>query len=151
MGINQKMVYSYYALDILHQGHLEMLENCRTVAGPDGLLVVGILTDQAVMERKDRPILSFGQRVKIAHSLKGVDLVVTQNSYSPLANCELLMPDVLMESSSHKEEDIEMARSLLSTWGGDVIVIPYYPMESSTSIKHRIAGTADAHKVKQTG
>ena len=135
------LVYSYYVMDIYHDGHREMLENCRAVAGPEGLLVVGILTDHAVMERKRRPIQDFRQRVETARSLKMVDLVVAQTSYSPLPNCRALKPDVLMESTSHKEEDIAEARRVLSEWGGRVMVIPYWPAESSTRIKHRIAGT----------
>lgn len=53
------IVYSYYVLDIVHDGHLEMLENSKAIAGPDGKLIVGILTDEAVMEKKPRPVLPF--------------------------------------------------------------------------------------------
>ena len=47
-----KVVYSYYCLDIIHSGHLLMMKNCKALAGEDGTLVVGILTDEAVMEKK---------------------------------------------------------------------------------------------------
>lgn len=135
------IVYSYYVLDLYHEGHKEMLDNCRAMAGPDGKVIVGILTDQAVAERKPRPVQSFKQRVETARSLKMVDLVVAQTSYSPLPNCRDMRPDILMESTSHNEEDIAEARRVLSEWGGTVMVIPYWPEESSTRIKHRIAGT----------
>jgi glycerol-3-phosphate cytidylyltransferase-like family protein len=39
-------------LDIVHKGHLEMMKNSKAIAGDDGKLVVGILTDEAVMEKK---------------------------------------------------------------------------------------------------
>ena len=138
------MVYSYYVMDLLHKGHLEMLRNCRAIAGAEGKLVVGILTDQAVMERKPRPALPFEQRLEIARALKMVDLVVAQIDYSPLRNCVAMRPDVLMESSSHQDEDIIEARGVLAEWGGIVYVIPYYPLESSTRIKHRIADGPEA-------
>ena len=39
------IVYSYYVLDIIHKGHLEMLRNAKAIAGSDGRLIVGILKD----------------------------------------------------------------------------------------------------------
>ncbi len=59
-----KLVYSYYALDIVHKGHLEMMKNSKAIAGEDGKLIVGILTDEAIMEKKSRPIVSFNERVE---------------------------------------------------------------------------------------
>ena len=132
------IVYSYYVMDILHDGHLEMLKNSKSIAEPDGKLIVGILTDEAVMEMKVRPVLSFGQRLRIAQSIKFVDLAVAQTTYSPIPNVLAIRPDVLMESSSHTPEAIEEARRIMGSLSGRVIVIPYYPMESSTAIKVRI-------------
>jgi len=132
------IVYSYYVLDIIHDGHLEMLKNSKAIAGVDGKLIVGILTDEAVMEKKPRPVMPFDQRLRIAQSIKYVDLAVAQTTYSPLLNVLAIRPDVLMESSSHTPEAIEEARRVMGSLGGRVIVIPYYPMESSTAIKNRI-------------
>jgi len=135
------IVYSYYVLDIIHDGHIEMLRNSKTIAGEDGKLIVGILTDEAVMEKKPKPTLSFGQRLRIAQAIKYVDLAVAQTTYSPLPNVLAIRPDILMESSSHTPEAIEEARRIMGSLGGKVIVIPYYPMESSTAIKDRIKET----------
>ena len=132
------IVYSYYVMDIIHDGHLEMLRNSKAIAGEDGKLIVGILTDEAVMEKKPRPAISFGQRLRIAQSIKCVDLAVAQTTYSPIPNVLAIRPDVLMESSSHTPEAIEEARRIMGSLGGKVIVIPYYPLESSTAIKNRI-------------
>jgi cytidyltransferase-like protein len=132
------IVYSYYVLDIIHDGHIEMLRNSKAIAGVDGKLIVGILTDEAVMEKKPKPTLSFGQRLRIAQAIKYVDLAVAQTTYSPLPNVIAMRPDVLMESSSHTDEAIEEARRVMGAMGGRVVVIPYYPLESSTAIKDRI-------------
>ena len=136
------IVYSYYVLDILHDGHVEMLKNAKAVAGPDGLLIVGILTDEAVMQKKPKPILGFGQRLRIAQAIKYVDLAVAQETYSPLPNVSAIRPDVLMESGSHAPEDIEEARRVMGALGGQVIVVPYYPLESSTAVKGRACEAA---------
>jgi phosphoenolpyruvate phosphomutase / 2-hydroxyethylphosphonate cytidylyltransferase len=133
-----KIVYSYYVLDIVHKGHLHMMKNSKAMAGEDGKLVVGILTDEAVMEKKHKPILSFEERMDLASSIKYVDAVVAQSSYSPLDNVKDIRPDILMESSSHAEDDIEECRDYMESIGGRVIVIPYYPAQSSTNIKKTI-------------
>ena len=134
------IVYSYYVMDLIHDGHLEMLRNSKAIAGVDGKLIVGILTDEAVMEKKPKPAMSFGQRLRIAQAIKYVDLAVAQTTYSPLPNVIAMRPDVLMESSSHTAEAIEEARRVMGGIGGRVVVIPYYPLESSTAIKDRIKG-----------
>ena len=133
-----KIVYSYYVLDIVHRGHLKMMENAKAIAGKDGKLIVGILTDEAVMEKKSKPILSFDERFDLANALKYVDLVVAQDTYSPLPNVKKIKPDILMESSSHTEEAIKEAREVMESIGGKVIVIPYFPSQSSASIKNKI-------------
>ena len=133
-----KLVYSYYVLDIVHKGHLLMMKNSKAIAGEDGKLIVGILTDEAVMERKPRPIVSFEDRMNLASAIKYVDVVVAQETYSPLPNVMRIKPDVLMESTSHDEEAIEEAREVMESIGGRVIAIPYYPSESSTHIKNEI-------------
>jgi cytidyltransferase-like protein len=138
MKEQQKIVYSYYVLDIIHTGHILMLKNSKALAGKNGILIVGILTDEAVMERKPKPVLSFEQRIQIAESIKYVDIAVPQATYSPLPNVGAIRPDILMESASHRKEDIEQARKTVAAWGGKVITMPYYPETSSTQIKNAI-------------
>ena len=60
-----KIVYSYYVLDIVHKGHLIMMKYSKAMAGKDGKLIVGILTDEAVFEKKEHPILKFDERFEI--------------------------------------------------------------------------------------
>ena len=134
-----KIVYSYYVLDIVHTGHLLMMKNSKALAGKDGKLIVGILTDEAVMEKKPRPVLSFPERRELAASIKYVDIVVPQATYSPLPNALKIRPDILMESSSHGDAAIKEARKVMEKIGGRVMVLPYYPAQSSTNIKKAIS------------
>ena len=134
-----RIVYSYYVLDIVHRGHLKMMKNAKAVAGKDGISVVGILTKEAVLEKKPKkPILSFDERMNLAESIDCVDVVVTQDTYSPLPNLKSIQPNVCMESSSHSECDIQKVKKYMKSIGGKVIVIPYYPFRSSTEIKKEI-------------
>ena len=132
------IVYSYYVLDIVHTGHLLQMKNSKAIAGEDGKLIVGILTDEAVMEKKKRPILSFPERMELAAAIKYVDVVVPQETYSPLPNVMKIRPDILMESASHTDDAIEEARKTMQSFGGRLLVTPYYPGQSSTNIKKTI-------------
>ena len=134
------IVYSYFVLDIVHRGHLMMLKNSKAIAGPEGRLIVGIVSDEAVLEKKGKlPILNFSERLELAASIKYVDLVVGQKSYTPYENIKDIAPNVLMESESHSEAQIDKGRQIMSDLGGKVIVMPYFGDQSSTLIKSKIS------------
>jgi len=116
-----------------------MMKNSKAIAGKDGKLIVGILTDDAVMEKKPkRPILTFDERIDIARAIKYVDAAVPQETYSPIPNIKKIRPDILMESWSHSEREMEETRKVMESFGGRVIAMPYYPSQSSTNIKNKI-------------
>lgn len=133
-----KIVYSYYCLDVVHSGHILMMKNAKALAGKDGKLIVGILTNDAIMELKSKPTLSLRERMSIAEAIKYVDLVVAQDTYSPISNCKKIKPDILVESASHSKKDINKTEKILKPHGVKIITLPYYPLQSSTQIKKRI-------------
>ena len=134
------IVYSYFVLDIVHRGHLMMLKNAKAIAGPDGRLIVGIVSDEAVLAKKGKaPILDFSERLELANAIEFVDLVVGQQDYTPFKNVRNIVPNILMESESHDNAQIEEGRKLMDELGGRVIVLPYFQGQSSTSIKTKIA------------
>jgi len=122
-----KLVYSYFVLDIVHKGLLNMMKSAKSMAGKDGKLIVGILTDEAVMEKKPKPILSFDERFELASALIYPDIVIPQATYSPLPNLKKIKPDVLMESTSHDENEVEKAKKFMASIDGKVVVLPYFP------------------------
>lgn len=133
-----KIVYSYYVIDILHKGHISHMKNAKIIAGKDGISIVGILTDKAVMEKKERPIISFEERMDIAKIIKYNDIVVPQTTYSPIPNLLAIKPNIHLESTSHNKNDINKIIKVMKSIGGEVIIMPYYPSQSSTNIKQKI-------------
>ena len=134
------IVYSYFVLDIVHRGHLMMLKNAKAIAGLDGRLIVGIVSDEAVLAKKGKaPILDFSERLELANAIEFVDLVVGQQDYTPFENVRNIVPNILMESESHDDAQIEEGRKLMGELGGRVIVLPYFQGQSSTLIKTKIA------------
>jgi cytidyltransferase-like protein len=134
------IVYAYFVLDIVHRGHLMMLKNSKAIAGPEGRLIVGIVSDKAVLEKKGKvPVLDFSERLELANSIQYVDLVVGQKNYTPYENVKNIAPNILMESESHDEVQINKGRELMKELGGRVIVMPYFHNQSSTLIKSKIS------------
>ena len=119
--------YAYVVGDILHEGHLVALENAKSLCNK---LIVGVLTDEAVLEKKSKPIIGFQERLLIVKSLKFVDAAVIQDTYSPIKNVHIIKPDILFESDSHKQPGKNPY--------GKVQMMPYFTNQSSTKIKKAI-------------
>ena len=130
-----KIVYAYVVADLLHVGHVIALENAKSFGDK---LIVGVLTDEATMEKKPKPTLSFSERIRLVKALKCVDSVVPQETYSPHSNIKKIKPDIVMESDSHSEEELKETKKIIESFGGEVIVMPYYPEQSSSKIKENI-------------
>ena len=127
--------YAYVVADILHIGHLKHLQACKGLCDK---LIVGVLTDGATMEKKPKPVISFGERLEIIKNIKFVDAAIKQETYSPIDNLLRLRPDIHFESTSHAPEDIAKTESVMGQIGGRVIVMPYFAGQSSTDIKEKI-------------
>lgn len=129
------VVYTYVCGDILHIGHLLYLKNSKMLGD---FLIVGVLTDEAVMEKKDCPIVPFNERIELVKSLKVVDMAVPQYEYAPYKNIINLKPNILVESTSHDDNLIKNSKNCMEKIGGKVVVFSYYPSQSSTEIKNKI-------------
>lgn len=129
------VVYAYVVGDILHFGHLRHLLNAKALGDT---LIVGVLTDEAVMEKKPRPVIPFAERLALISALECVDLAVPQDTYSPHGNVKNVGADILVESTSHSDKLISHGKSLMESLGGRMVVLPYYQGQSSTKIKEEI-------------
>lgn len=127
------LVYTYICGDILHKGHIEYLRNAKALGDK---LIVGVLTDEAVMEKKSAPVIDFDERFDLVRALKFVDGVVSQETYCPLGNVLDLRPDILVESVSH--DHVTDPQFLKELGKIRMVIFPYYPDRSSSKIKKRI-------------
>jgi cytidyltransferase-like protein len=134
----QIIVYAYVCGDPLHVGHLLHLKNCYAMGNK---LIIGVLTDSAIRERKPSPKYPFEERIKAIELLRIINgwkmEVVPQETYSPLPNVKRLKPNILAESTSHRSEDIKEAKKVMAKIGGEVKILPYYEEQSSTRIKEK--------------
>ena len=128
------LVYAYVVADLLHCGHLEALRNAKALGDR---LIVGVLTDEAVCEKKPMPIVPFKERFDLVRALDMVDAVVAQHEYNPLKNVLKMDIDILAESDSHEHVTHDWKRHL-KTKGVRVVTYPYFPGHSSTAIKEKV-------------
>ncbi len=133
--MEERIVYAYVVADLLHVGHVHALENAKSFGDK---LIVGVLTDKAVMEKKPKPIITFHERLKLIKALRCVDCAVAQDTYSPIKNIKTIKPDVLMESDSHSDEDLQETKKVTDKIHCKIIKMPYYPEQSSTETKEKI-------------
>ena len=80
--MNHKIVYTYGAFDLLHPGHVALLEKAKELGRE---LIVGIVADEPIRKLKgdDRPIQSWNDRATMVSALKCVNRVVYQPNYNP--------------------------------------------------------------------
>jgi len=87
-----KKVYTYGVFDLLHPGHLALLEEAKSLGD---CLIVGVLSDAAAESFKRRPIMDERERMRMVGALKCVDKVVMQGEYKPGKNIERYRPAIL--------------------------------------------------------
>jgi glycerol-3-phosphate cytidylyltransferase len=116
--------------DMLHVGHLSLLEHARSECDR---LIVGVSTDELVVAgQHTHPVVPFEERLEIVGSLRVVDFAVRNESLDKLALWSQLRFDVLFQGDdwqarpkgSHLERD---AKAL----GVRVRFVPYSSHTSS--------------------
>ena len=129
----KKRVYVPMAVDVLHTGHLNIIEVARKL----GDVVIGLLTDEAIAHYKRLPMLSFRERKKIIENIKGVKSIVTQRTYDYEPILRKLKPDYLVHGDDWKIGSQSNMRvkilELLKEWGGE-LVEPEYTKGISSSV-----------------
>lgn len=129
--------------DLLHAGHVELLQAARKVGD---CLVVCVNSDSSVRRRKGggRPVVPAADRVRVLRALDCVDAVIVFDEDTPERLLTELRPDVWAKGGDYALTDLPEA-GLLESWGGQVVLLPYLDGRSSTRLVERAAlGPASA-------
>jgi rfaE bifunctional protein nucleotidyltransferase chain/domain len=133
--------------DLLHPGHIRLLEHARSLGD---ILVVAIDGDAAVRARsasgKDvakvgptRPINPAGERAEILAALAAVDYAVALEGSSPRELFALLLPDIIvMGGSAGSDPSVLREDSELEALGCKVVRVPLEPGYSTTRLIERM-------------
>lgn len=102
---NSKLVFTNGCFDILHEGHLKLLEFAK---GKGDRLVVAVNSDESVRRLKGihRPVKPLDQRMAVLAGLKMVDFVVSFDEDTPLEIIKKIRPDVLVKGADYQLEAI---------------------------------------------
>ena len=133
--MNNKIAYVPLAVDILHSGHLNIINRAKKY----GKVVIGLLSDNAVAEYKNIPSLEYEERYKIVKNLKNVHKIIKQDTWDYSKVLNSLKPDYFVHGDDWKKGIQKKTRQkvirLLKKNKGKLIEIPYTKNISSSSIK----------------
>ena len=134
----KKKVYVGLAVDIIHEGHINILKTARKY----GEVIVGLLTDEAISSYKNIPYLNFERRKIIVQNIKYVKKVIPQSTLSYVPNLKKLKPDYVVHGDDWKKGVQKQTRKdvikTLKKWSGKLIEPKYTKHISSTLIKNKI-------------
>ena len=131
------LVFTNGCFDILHRGHIDYLEQARTLGQS---LVVGVNSDASVRSLSkgaDRPINTLEDRMAILAALECVSLVVAFDDRTPLALIKSVAPDYLVKGGDWRPEQIVGAKQVQAAGGTVRSIAIRYP-HSTTDLLHRI-------------
>ena len=134
----KKKVYVAFTADILHRGHINILNKAATL----GETTVGLLTDKAISSYKQIPFLNYAQREIIVKNLKMVKKVIPQHTLDYKNNLRKIKPHFVVHGDDWRRGILKNTRSKvikeLKKWSGKLIEIPYTKNISSSDIKSSI-------------
>ena len=123
--------------DILHAGHVAMLEAARALGD---CLVVLLNSDASVRRLKgpDRPLVHQDDRAALLGALRCVDAVVVFDEDTPERALADLAPDVFAKGADYAPEDLPEAATVRRL-GGEVVTLPYIAGRSTTRLIEEVA------------
>jgi D-beta-D-heptose 7-phosphate kinase/D-beta-D-heptose 1-phosphate adenosyltransferase len=134
-----RVVFTNGVFDLLHPGHVDVLTGARSLGDS---LVVGVNADASVRrlgKGPERPLRREWERAYVLAALECVDAVVIFEEDTPLELIRALRPDVLVKGGDYAESAIVGAADVRG-WGGDVVIVPLTPGQSTTSIVEKLRG-----------
>ena len=131
------VVFTNGVFDLLHPGHVELLESARAEGAA---LVVGVNSDASVRrlgKGAERPLAPQDARARVLAGLAAVDCVVLFDEDTPQLLIEALAPDVLVKGADYARDAI-VGADWVEARGGRVVRIPLVPGFSTTSLVERL-------------
>jgi D-beta-D-heptose 7-phosphate kinase/D-beta-D-heptose 1-phosphate adenosyltransferase len=137
----ESIVFTNGCFDILHVGHITLLEKCR---GFGSKLVLGLNADGSISRLKGptRPIVGQAERARVMAALAAVDAVVLFEEDTPLELIRAIKPDVLVKGGDYSVETVVGHEEVIAA-GGRVEIVPTVEGFSTTNIVKKLAGRPD--------
>lgn len=130
-------IYTVGTFDLLHVGHLALLEYCKTLGD---IVAIGVASDEVVNSYKPNvPIIPLEQRMEMLKALRCVDIVRPYYELEYVSGCKELNPDIFIigEDWGDNPHNLEVETYLKSV-DKKIIQVSYNPKTSSTKIKQNV-------------
>jgi rfaE bifunctional protein nucleotidyltransferase chain/domain len=136
-ALSGPLVFTNGVFDLLHPGHVELLEAARLEGTA---LVVGVNTDASARrlgKGPERPVAGEIARARVLAGLEAVDCVVRFDEDTPLALIQALEPDVLVKGADYSREDI-VGADWVEARGGRVVRVALLAGHSTSALVERL-------------
>ena len=135
------VVFTNGCYDILHPGHIRLLERARSLGN---LLILALNTDAGVKRSKgsSRPLMSEDERAQLAAGLEAVDAVVLFDENTPRELIAEVLPDILVKGADWAH--FVAGREEVEASGGKVVLLPLEPGFSTTNIEKELLAKQEA-------
>jgi phosphoenolpyruvate phosphomutase len=130
----EKTVYTCFCTDVIHEGHLNIIREAQKY----GRVIVGALSDGALIRYNKFPTLSFEERVKLYEGIPGVERVVAQDDMLYDGVIETLRPDYVIHGDNWRVGPEAAIRAnllaALERFGGELVEVGYTRSDSVRKI-----------------
>lgn len=135
--IENRTVYMCFSTDMIHSGHIAIIRKAEKL----GKLIVGVLSDEAVISYKRFPLMPFEERKAMFENIAGVSKVVEQRTLSYRENLEELKPNYVVHGDDWQTGFQKTIRdevcNVLATYGGCLVEYPYSKEEKYEELEKR--------------
>ena len=131
------IVYTVGTFDLLHVGHLDLLNHCKTLGD---ILAVGVASDEVVtLYKPNLPVVPLNQRMEMLQALSCVDIVRSYHELEYISGCKAVNADIFVigEDWGVKSHNLDVD-AYLKAMGKKITQIRYSPRTSSTKIKQMV-------------
>lgn len=129
---NHHLVMTNGCFDVLHIGHIKILEESKKLGES---LLVAVNSDESVARLKgsNRPINNSKDRIRILSAIEFIDYIILFEEDTPKDIIKAISPDFLVKGGDYEAKDIVGADHVKS-YGGKVIIIDLVEGYSSSKI-----------------
>jgi rfaE bifunctional protein nucleotidyltransferase chain/domain len=134
----KRLVVTNGCFDLLHLGHVTYLESARNHG--DALLI-GVNSDGAVRQLKgpERPVNEEFDRAAVLAALESVDGVCIFNEKTATRFLSAARPDIYVKGGDYTLDTLNQEeRRAVEQSGGRIVIIPFVPGKSTTSLLKKI-------------
>lgn len=135
--VERRTVYMCFSSDILHSGHIAIIKKAKRL----GKVIIGVLSDEAVISYKRFPLLPYSERKSMFENIAGVYKVVEQKTLSYKDNLEKYHPAFVVHGddwiSGLQKPIRDEVVSVLASYGGKLVEFPYAKDEKYVELEKR--------------